>query len=106
MNLYMWEQNNIRGQYLPIGKTILVEAPSIEEAPSYATKAWGIDFDDSCEGCCGHRWMPRDSDYESIVETLIVTSIGSRNHVLGSTRSAQQQIPMLVYGTTLDTYGT
>ena len=96
MNRYIWRQSNIRGRFVPIASTILVEAPSIEEARSYATTAWGINFDDCC-GCCGYRWDFQGDDDESIIESVIVAALGET--LRGPDVAPDgQRLPMVLFG--------
>jgi len=96
MTFYMWSQSNIRGRFVPIASSILVQAPSIEEARSYATTAWGIDFDDRCV-CCGYRWDFQGDDNAAIVDWVAVAALGETRHGPNVAPNGQR-LPMVLYG--------
>lgn len=56
MAKFTLDQNNAGGFFLAgMPEASIINARTLDEAVAVA-KAYGIDFEDGCPGCCGDRW--------------------------------------------------
>ena len=56
MNKFTLSQNNAGGYFLPnTPRELVFFAVDLDDAYAQA-RAYGIDFADGCEECCGARW--------------------------------------------------